>query len=522
MKRGDTLKIEAKAGTGKTSTLVEIAKANPGKRFLYLAFNKAIAEEAGAKFPFNTITKTTHSWAYRKIIPLVEQLTGRKNFIKNKISPFAYKEFIRKNLGIFTPYLKYLEMHENRRESTSFGRTGFVSECFFYTLGKKYEEYLNSDLDEDDPRVPEAFRFISAAIRKFQLPYTHSFYLKEYQLRHNYPEINDKFDFVLLDEAQDTNPVTMSIISDVTCAKIFVGDSNQSMYGFRGAVNAMTTFNANATLYLSHCFRCGEDIIAKANYFLGKYDWKSEKIVQIVSRKPKGNTDTPCAAVLSRSNSGLIHEFCHVLDNEPEFLSQIKFVRPVPVLFAPALNVLKLIDHFNTGATESYDSEFRYFSKFNSRKNFEEYIDDTLDVELKLALAIVDKYGSQLNTVYEKALQTVENRNPRIYFSTAHTAKGLEFNEVALLGDYPGLKDTEKKAQEGRTKEEINRLKNSLYDELCIYYVGLTRAKDALFDLSENDAEYNDRENLPNEADDAEAGNTEKLSVFSLKNFFRH
>lgn len=29
MKRGDTLKIEAKAGTGKTSTLVEIAKANP-------------------------------------------------------------------------------------------------------------------------------------------------------------------------------------------------------------------------------------------------------------------------------------------------------------------------------------------------------------------------------------------------------------------------------------------------------------------------------------------------------------
>lgn len=145
-----------------------------------------------------------------------------------------------------------------------------------------------------------------------------------------------------------------------------------------------------------------------------------------------------------------------------------------------------------------------------------------MDVELKLALAIADKYGSQLNTVYEKALQTVENRNPRIYFSTAHTAKGLEFNEVALLGDYPGLKDTEKKAQEGRTKEEINRLKNSLYDELCIYYVGLTRAKDALFDLSENDAEYNDRENLPNEADDVEAGNTEKLSVFSLKNFFRH
>ena len=68
MKRGQKLKIEAKAGSGKTSTLVEVAKANPDKRFLYLAFNKAIVNDASQKFPANVVVKTTHSLAYGKIV----------------------------------------------------------------------------------------------------------------------------------------------------------------------------------------------------------------------------------------------------------------------------------------------------------------------------------------------------------------------------------------------------------------------------------------------------------------------
>ncbi|GAB6075358.1 AAA family ATPase [Desulfurobacterium crinifex] len=39
------LKIEAFAGTGKTTTLELVTKAYPFKRFLVLAFNRAVAEE---------------------------------------------------------------------------------------------------------------------------------------------------------------------------------------------------------------------------------------------------------------------------------------------------------------------------------------------------------------------------------------------------------------------------------------------------------------------------------------------
>ena len=57
----EILKINAFAGTGKTSTLVAIAKALPYKRFLYLAFNSSIVEESRQKFPSNVTILTTHS-----------------------------------------------------------------------------------------------------------------------------------------------------------------------------------------------------------------------------------------------------------------------------------------------------------------------------------------------------------------------------------------------------------------------------------------------------------------------------
>ncbi|MCW1356323.1 hypothetical protein OLQ17_09785 [Campylobacter jejuni] len=60
-------KINACAGSGKTSTLKEIALHNPDKKFLYLAFNKSIAEESKKKFPENVDVKTIHSLAFAYI-----------------------------------------------------------------------------------------------------------------------------------------------------------------------------------------------------------------------------------------------------------------------------------------------------------------------------------------------------------------------------------------------------------------------------------------------------------------------
>ena len=61
-----SLKVHAFAGAGKTSTLTAMARTTR-RRGLYLAFNKAIADEARGKFPDTVDCRTTHSIAFRAV-----------------------------------------------------------------------------------------------------------------------------------------------------------------------------------------------------------------------------------------------------------------------------------------------------------------------------------------------------------------------------------------------------------------------------------------------------------------------
>ena len=67
------IKINAVAGSGKTTTIIEYAKAQPkSARILYLAFNKSVKLEAGKKFADkglgNVKVETAHSLAYKHTV----------------------------------------------------------------------------------------------------------------------------------------------------------------------------------------------------------------------------------------------------------------------------------------------------------------------------------------------------------------------------------------------------------------------------------------------------------------------
>jgi F-box protein, helicase, 18 len=62
-----SLKIQAFAGTGKTTTLAAIAKSLPQRKFLYLVFNRAAAEEAELKMPANVSARSAHAIAFRSV-----------------------------------------------------------------------------------------------------------------------------------------------------------------------------------------------------------------------------------------------------------------------------------------------------------------------------------------------------------------------------------------------------------------------------------------------------------------------
>lgn len=65
LRPGECLRVIAFAGAGKTSTLRAVARAMDGRRGLYVAFNKSIAQEARARFPDTVRCQTMHSVAGR-------------------------------------------------------------------------------------------------------------------------------------------------------------------------------------------------------------------------------------------------------------------------------------------------------------------------------------------------------------------------------------------------------------------------------------------------------------------------
>jgi hypothetical protein len=76
-RQGGSLKVNAFAGTGKTTTLGLLADAHPAKKVLYLAFNKDIATDAGDKMGPKVLSQTMHSAAYRAMKPNRDRLNAR-------------------------------------------------------------------------------------------------------------------------------------------------------------------------------------------------------------------------------------------------------------------------------------------------------------------------------------------------------------------------------------------------------------------------------------------------------------
>jgi F-box protein 18 (helicase) len=67
------IKINAVAGSGKTTTIIEYARTRPNNcRILYLAFNRSVKLEAIKKFEqknlTNVVVETAHSLAYKNIV----------------------------------------------------------------------------------------------------------------------------------------------------------------------------------------------------------------------------------------------------------------------------------------------------------------------------------------------------------------------------------------------------------------------------------------------------------------------
>lgn len=458
---GSSLAIEAGAGTGKTSTLRLLAETDPLRTGQYVAFNKAIVTDSSRSMPGSVTCSTAHSLAFRAV--------GRK--FSHRLNGPRMRSFeLAKRLGvdpmtIETPFgRKVLQPGY----LASLAMRGVVRFCQTAdeTPGPEHVPYIDGiDLPTADGRRTfgnnrEVAKMLAPAMRKAwadlsvpdgALPYRHDHYLKAWQL--SGPRIAT--DFILFDEAQDANPVMLAIVAAQTHAQqVYVGDSQQQIYEFTGAVNALDSVPADSVAYLTQSFRFGPSIAEVANRILGMIPGAtlklrgSDSVASVVG--PVAEPDV----VLCRTNATAVDRVlsAKAAGQRPHLVGGGEEVKR----FAEAARDLMA----EKGTTHPD------LACFDTWGQVQEYVEqDPSGGELKMLVHLVEKYG--VDTILRALAQMPREDAADIIVSTAHKAKGREWNSVQLAGDFclppKGTPDDERYEAPG--------------SELRLLYVACTRAR---------------------------------------------
>jgi len=276
----DNLVIDAKAGSGKTSTLLDGLERLQGDS-LFMAYNRSIAEElkakAGKRFGLSILARTqistVHSHglgAFRSSGMKAKTLSGKLSFmlsdmVENRVHQ---DDDLRRNLGKIRNLTSMAKAFGFGLQSTVESFPAIDDEDEWLRLADHFdierELVGNTTLDEIIEWSIKLLRASNA--RTNSIDFDDMIYLP-LLLNLNIP----LYDNVLLDEAQDINATRRELAFRSIKPGgrlIAVGDPHQAIYGFTGAdvasLSKITARAAARVLPLSICWRCDAEIIRSA------------------------------------------------------------------------------------------------------------------------------------------------------------------------------------------------------------------------------------------------------------------
>lgn len=451
--KADVVKVSAFAGTGKTTTLVALAEANPRQRILYLAFNKSIQAEAQRKFPANVTARTSHSIAFSAF---GRRYSGK---LANDIRPFHVVPHLSSSLRDIPPAAhnlygaRVIETIKNHLSSA--GAEMSDENVSVGASPVEIKHFGRGTILADARRVWQ-----SMCDPAGDVPMLHDGYLKLFQTSGK----PLPFDLILFDEAQDTNPVTQAIVEGQSARKVYVGDRHQAIYGFRGASNAMESIRAGEHHYLTGSFRFGPAVAAVANSILAV---KGEGVrlngYGAASRLRRIGASEP-HAFISRGNCALFRRAVAAVEGGESFafVGDVKGYR-----FDQILDV-----HTLASGGVARDPFLRSFATVDDLAEYGEAVNDR---EILSCVKVAQKYTDRLPVLIEMIESgAVAPEQAQVVLTTAHKSKGLEFPSVRLAEDFMPLLDEDGKVFQafGASPAEI--------EDVNVQYVAATRAMRAL------------------------------------------
>lgn len=465
--------IQAVAGSGKTTTIINATKLLDGDEdSLFVAFNKAIADELRERLPEHIKSSTLHSlglgmfYANTNINPKVEfdklstiiKAVLQDNSIKEESRQYSdYFSFLRRIIPLIKAtlidYNKFEELDEIMAKfNVEFDVDGFTIVLIREILEKCKKQVEVIDFDD-----------------MIWIPIVNNFHSKTY-------------DWVFIDELQDLNKAQFELVKKVCNGHtrvVGVGDRQQSIYAFRAADtmsmdNFKEYFKAKE-MPLSICYRCDRKIVEMAQQIVPEIECK-ENVEDGIVENIDVNTTIEKAndgnLILCRTNAPLVGMAFSLIRQHKKAIIRGRDIGKGLIRMVDKyqyVNLNDLIGKIN-GYKELQEEKIMLIDigKYDKKKK------TTLMTQIDSCETIIT-IAENVETV-EELKATIEkifsDENEGIVCSSIHKAKGLEADKVFILRydlmPHPMAK----------TDEEIEQEQN-------IKYVAITRAKKELYLINE-------------------------------------
>ncbi len=301
--------VEARAGTGKTTTVVELIKRIPSnKRVLYAAFNKPIKEEVKPRFVGmkNVDVKTLHGVGYS----LLRQHDSNVQVDEEK---------------------GYLLAREVVGESAPAKLAGAVKRAASYLKNVGFDEALAHDtveeaesllIDQEIDAEPLAtMRDLATMAMTAMRASKQMIGVVDFDDQVWLPVVLGLkakwgYDFIFIDEAQDVGEAQLRLLIAMLKpgGRIYIiGDPRQAIYAWRGAdpeMYAKLIKRLNASVFpLTVTFRCAQSVVREANKIVRDFSAAPsapEGNVELIDRAQMLKLIAPGDFVLSRANAPLV------------------------------------------------------------------------------------------------------------------------------------------------------------------------------------------------------------------------
>lgn len=439
--------IEAVAGSGKTTTLIEAMKLLNTNDVIFVAFNKHIADDIKKKAPKHIKVSTMHSFGLEQI---------KRVYKKAQIDPKKKQKLIKKlykKIGL--DLNQDTEYEENLSKLVDLFRQNLstdLEECQLIALKHQIT------LDKDSKIIFDALFLINELnknrdeidfIDMIYIPAKEDIIIKEHEL-------------VLVDECQDLSTAQIALMQKMvkeTGRFVAVGDRNQSIYGFGGAddesFEKLCSTDNTKILPLSISYRCSKAVVNCAKNLVPSIEYADNAPYGSVSHKGKLEDIDKGDFVLCRLNAPLVKLGLSLITE-----GKIATIKGMDI----GSRVMKIMR--GTKKIKPQHAIDTLWYKYHNMKNEVDtddmnllYFSDLIEAAeaLSKGCSTIDDMETNISKLFSDA------KTDGITLSTVHKSKGLEAKNVHII--YPEFMPLKIAKLEWEKQQEHN-----------LHYVAITRA----------------------------------------------